>query len=136
MSSTTSQPPLILVPADVRPADGYTWHAAPETYLAAIVRGSGAIPLILPSLDEAADFDAVLERVDGVLLTGSRSNVHPTRYGGTPSAKTEPHDPRRDAVTMPLITATLRRGVPTVRHLSRHAGAERRPRRHLDRRGA
>ena len=112
MTSTDRGPPLILVPADVRPGDGYSWHAAPETYLAALAHGFGAIPLILPSLDTPPDFDALLARVDGVLLTGSRSNVHPERYGTPATSRTEPHDPRRDAVTMPLITATLRRGVP------------------------
>ncbi len=112
MTSIDQGPPLILVPADVRPADGYNWHAAPETYLAALAHGFGAIPLILPSLDAVPDFDALLARVDGVLLTGSRSNVHPERYGTPATPKTEPHDPRRDAVTMPLIDAALRHGVP------------------------
>ena len=112
MTSFEKGPPLIIVPADVRPGDGYVWHAAPETYLAALVRGLGAIPLILPSLAEAPDFDALLARVDGVLLTGARSNVHPSRYGMAATPKAEPHDPRRDAVTMPLIAAALRRPLP------------------------
>jgi putative glutamine amidotransferase len=54
----------------------------------------------------------VLTRVDGVLLPGSRSNVHPTRYGVEPSPRAEPHDPQRDAMTLPLIEAALRHGVP------------------------
>ena len=112
MIKTDSGPPLILVPADVRPGDGYTWHAAPETYLHALVHGFGAVPLILPSLGEELDFDALLARVDGVLLTGSRSNVHPQRYGTPATPRTEPHDPRRDAATLPLIGAALRHGVP------------------------
>ncbi len=107
-----TQAPLIVVPADVRPGDGYVWHAAPETYLGALVHGFGAIPLILPALGAALDLDALLGRVDGVLLTGSRSNVHPARYGSEPTPKSEPHDPRRDAVTLPLVDATLRHGVP------------------------
>ena len=112
MKSVDHGPPLILVPADVRPGDGYNWHAAPETYLKALVQGSGAIPLILPSLSGDLDLDALLGRVDGVLLTGSRSNVHPERYGAPAKPETEPHDLRRDAATLPLIAATLSRGVP------------------------
>ncbi len=112
MKQNPSEPPLIAVAADVKSVDGYTWHAVAEPYLNAIVHGFGGIPLIVPSLDDAIDFDALLQRVDGVLLPGSRSNVHPNRYGQPPDPKTEPHDPRRDAVTLPLIAAALRHGMP------------------------
>jgi putative glutamine amidotransferase len=104
--------PLVLVAADFKEIDGYRWHATAETYLNAIVAGLGGIPLILPSLGETIDFDAVLDRVDGVLLPGSRSNVHPDRYGDAPTPAAEPYDPRRDSTTLPLIRATLKRGVP------------------------
>jgi putative glutamine amidotransferase len=102
--------PLILLSGDVREIDGYSWHAAVDTYLRA-VQLIGAVPLILPSLD-GIDLDAVLARVDGVLLTGSRSNVHPDRYGVAPSTRHEPYDPARDATTMRLIPATLDAGIP------------------------
>lgn len=111
---TPSDIPLVAVAADVKPIDGYTWHAAAEAYLNAVVHGIGGIPLILPSLGEAIDLDALLARVDAVLLPGSRSNVHPSRYGEPASPQAEPHDPRRDAVTMPLVLAALRHGVPLL----------------------
>jgi putative glutamine amidotransferase len=108
----TPAAPIVAVAADVKELDGYHWHAAAEAYLNAILTGAGAIPLILPSLAGIDDLDAVLERVDGLLLPGSRSNVHPGRYGEAESEKAKPHDPARDAVTLPLIAATLRRGIP------------------------
>jgi len=105
--------PLVLVAADAKDIDGVVWHAAVEGYLTALVRGAGALPLILPAaLSPDLDVDSILQRVDGVLLPGSRSNVHPTRYGVRPSEKAEPHDPQRDSVTLPLITAAVRHGVP------------------------
>jgi putative glutamine amidotransferase len=70
------------------------------------------MPLMLPAMGDAIDFDALLQRVDGVLLPGSRSNVHPSLYGVRPDKRAEPHDPQRDAVTLPLIRATLGHGVP------------------------
>ena len=103
--------PIVLVPADVKEIDAYRWHAVVETYLNALVKGAGAIPLVLPSVG-GIDIEAVLDRVDGVLLPGSRSNVHPSRYGEPESEKALPHDPARDASTLPLIAATLRRGLP------------------------
>ena len=105
--------PVVLVAADAKLIDGVYWHAVIETYLNALVHGAGAAPLILPAAVGAAlDLDAILQRIDGVLLPGSRSNVHPARYGEAPSPRAEPHDELRDTVTMPLIQAALRHGVP------------------------
>jgi putative glutamine amidotransferase len=105
--------PLILLPTDIRAIDGYTWHGAVDTYLKAVAL-VGAAPLLLPSLGEALDLPAILSRVDGVLLTGARSNVHPTRYGETPSERYEPYDPDRDSTTLELIPLALAQGVPLL----------------------
>ncbi len=72
------------------------------------------MPLILPSLGPALDLDSVLDRADGVLLTGSRSNVGPELYGGEPSEENGPYDPARDATTLPLARRTLERGIPLL----------------------
>ena len=82
----TSAPILIAVPADVKAVENYHWHASPDTYLKALIRVAKAVPLIVPALSDEFDIEAVLERVDGVMLTGSASNVHPDRYGVPPSA--------------------------------------------------
>ncbi len=103
--------PIVAVAADVKDIDGYRWHATSDTYLKALVAGAGVLPLILPSLDNL-DFDALLDRVDGVLFPGSRSNVHPSAYGEPENEKAKPHDPARDAVTLPLIRGALQKGVP------------------------
>ena len=105
--------PLILVTTEVRPADNWRWHAALDTYLKAVA-GMGGVPLLLPSLGAAIDFEALLPRVDGVLLTGSRSNVHPSRYGVEPSARYEPYDLDRDATVFRLIPLALDMGVPLL----------------------
>lgn len=112
MTRNNRNPPLIALPADVREVEDAEWHGVTETYLRAITAGMGGIPLIVPSLADAIDIDALLERVDGILLTGSRSNVDPQRYGAASSPHTEPHDHARDAMTIPLVKAALQRGVP------------------------
>jgi putative glutamine amidotransferase len=109
---STKLTPIIAVAADYKELDGYRWHAAAETYLRAIITGLGGIPLIVPSLGAEIDFDALLDRVDGVLLPGAKSNVHPSRYGEAPSPAAEPYDLKRDATTFPLIEAAIARGVP------------------------
>ncbi|GAB4543250.1 MAG: gamma-glutamyl-gamma-aminobutyrate hydrolase family protein [Roseibium sp.] len=104
--------PLVLVTADVKTFEGYNWHAATSTYLQAVLKGSGAIPVILPSLGADLDLDAVLDQVDGVLATGSRSNVNPQLYGDIPTEENGPYDPDRDATTLPLLRRAVERGVP------------------------
>lgn len=104
--------PLILVSADVKPMDGYRWHAAPSTYLEAILKAADALPVILPSFGELIDFDAILDRVDGVLATGSRSNVSPDLYGEVPTEENGPYDPERDSTTLPLLRRAIERGIP------------------------
>ncbi|RIY01958.1 gamma-glutamyl-gamma-aminobutyrate hydrolase family protein [Aureimonas flava] len=106
--------PLIAVPADTRVFDNYEWHAAPSTYLAAIAQASGGVPVIVPALVDEAALDVVLDRVDGVLVTGSASNVHPSRYGVAPTAAHEPFDPARDRLTDALIRKALTRGTPLL----------------------
>jgi putative glutamine amidotransferase len=105
-------PPLIAVTADAREGEAYRWHGAPEPYLKAVTEGLGGIPLIVPALGEAVDIPALLERIDGVLVTGSRSNVYPKLYDEEPTPAAEPYDRLRDATTLPLIRATLVRAIP------------------------
>ena len=104
--------PLVLVSTDVRTVDGARWHMTPTTYVEAVLHGAGALPVQLPSLGGALDLDALLDRVDGVLLSGSKSNVHPSLYGVEPTVNHEPYDPARDATTLPLIRKAIEKGVP------------------------
>jgi len=104
--------PLVLVTADVKSIEGYNWHAATSTYLQAVLKGSDAIPMILPSLGAELDLDAALDQVDGVLATGSRSNVNPQLYGEEPTEENGPYDPGRDSTTLPLLKRAVERGIP------------------------
>ena len=112
MSAAMKEPtPLVAVAADVKDIDGYRWHAVAEQYLRALIEGAGVLPLILPSLADL-DVDLLLDRVDGILLPGSKSNVEPARYGAPADDRTLPHDTARDAVALPLIGRALAEGVP------------------------
>lgn len=106
--------PLVAVSTDTRFFENYTWHAAPEQYLEAALSAAGVFPVLVPSFGEKLDFDALLDAVDGVMLTGAKSNVHPARYGQEADEKNGPYDERRDATTLPLIRAALEKGVPLL----------------------
>ncbi len=106
--------PLVLVSSDVRNLDGYAWHAAIDTYLLSAFRAADVTPLILPSFGADVIDNRLLASVQGVLLTGSRSNVHPSRYGVEPTDKHTPFDDKRDATTFALIEAALEHGIPLL----------------------
>jgi putative glutamine amidotransferase len=106
--------PLVAVSTDVKQFENYTWHAAPQQYIEAALTGAGVLPVLLPSFGERLDLDELLSAVDGVMITGSKSNVHPSLYGGDASEKNGPYDPARDATTLPLIRKAVERGVPLL----------------------
>jgi putative glutamine amidotransferase len=106
--------PLVAVSTDVRHFDNYTWHAAPRQYLDAAISGAGVFPVLVPSFGDRLDLDQLLASVDGVMVTGSKSNVHPSLYGGDASERNGPYDPDRDATTLPLIRKAIDYGVPLL----------------------
>jgi putative glutamine amidotransferase len=89
-------------------------HAASDTYVRAMDQVVGAVPVLLPANGHAADIETLLARLDGLVLTGSRSNVQPALYGGPPHPEGTPEDAQRDAVTLPLIRAAIAGGVPLL----------------------
>ncbi|HET7202130.1 MAG TPA: gamma-glutamyl-gamma-aminobutyrate hydrolase family protein [Steroidobacteraceae bacterium] len=103
--------PLIGIPADRRILGPHPFHCVGEKYIAAVADASGAIPLPIPALGER-DFDQLLETLDGILLTGSPSNVEPHRYAGAASDPDTLYDPHRDATTLALIPHAIAAGVP------------------------
>ncbi len=104
--------PVIGVPADRRQIDLHPFHMVGEKYLRALIDGADALPLIIPVLSDHIDADAVLAEVDGILLTGSPSDIEPHHYGGEASREGSLHDPARDALTLPLVRRALARDVP------------------------
>lgn len=106
--------PLVAVSSDVRQFDNYTWHAAPQQYLEAAISGAGVLPVLVPSFGDRLDLDELLSSVDGVMLTGSKSNVDPRLYGEAATEANGPYDFARDATTIPLIRKAIERGVPLL----------------------
>ena len=106
--------PLIGVPADLRQIDDKPFHAVGDKYVRAVLTASHGLPLVLPAFGALYDIPALVKSLDGLLLTGSPSNVHPSNYGTSPSLEAEPYDQPRDATTLPIIRATLDQGVPLL----------------------
>jgi len=102
--------PRVLVPACNRMLGALCYHVAASKYVDA-VRLAGCQPLIVPSV-QPPDDDALLAVADGVLLTGSPSNVHPSHYAEDVLDESLPLDPARDAWILPIIPKVLALGMP------------------------
>lgn len=108
-------PPLIWLPMDHRLLGDHD-HKAPflvlgEKYARAITVGARAQPVLFPLADEPQISD-LLGLVDGVMLTGSPSNVHPRHFEQSVSDPALPLDPARDSLTLALVKACLAQKVP------------------------
>ena len=104
--------PIVIVPACTAQIGAHPYHIAQMKYVDAVVRGAFCLPLVLPAFGGDTDFEAVLAIADGVMLTGSPSNVHPSHYAQEVHNPALPQDASRDATTLPLIRAALARGIP------------------------
>lgn len=102
--------PVVLIPSCNRVIGQYPFHVAGKKYAEA-VRLAGCLPLVVPAI-AADEIDDLLEVAEGVLLTGSPSNVHPQHFGEDVLDPSLPLDPDRDTWTLPLIPRLLARGIP------------------------
>ena len=110
VTASPTAKPVVLVPACNRMLGDHPFHIAGKKYVDA-VRLAGCQPLVVPSATPD-ELDALLDLADGVLLTGSPSNVHPSHFDEGVHDPALPLDPERDAWTLPLIPKALARGVP------------------------
>ena len=112
--------PLVGVTACLKENGRGGWHhTVSDRYVQAALGAVGALPVVIPALgrelaDDAAMTAALvrlLDSLDGILLTGSPSNVEPHHYGQESKPGTA-HDPARDATTLPLIRQAIDQAVP------------------------
>jgi putative glutamine amidotransferase len=87
-------------------------HAASDFCVRAICDVADAVPVLLPAVGNDRDVAGLLSRLDGILLTGSRTHIGPRYYDGASHGPDTPQDPARDATTLPLIRAAVARGTP------------------------
>ena len=107
--------PVIGLPCCSQRIGAHPFHVAGAKYVEAAATGAGGLPWLIPALTLEDGVEALLDRLDGLLLTGSPSNVHPARYHPTPDAiECGPYDQARDGVTLALIRGALARKMPLL----------------------
>lgn len=105
-----SSKPMVIVPACNRMLGEHPFSIVGRKYTDA-VRLAGCLPLLVPThaLDELDDY---LDLADGIFLTGSPSNVHPSHFGESVLDPSLPQDAERDAFNLRLIQQATARDLP------------------------
>ena len=111
---TQGNRPLVGVISDRRMQGPHPFHMVGEKYLQAVADAAAGYPVGLPLLTDGFDVLDILDRLDGLFLTGSPSNVEPRHYLGDPSKPGTWHDPERDLAALVLIPAAIRIGMPLL----------------------
>ena len=109
--------PLIAISGELKDLNGLDVHAVGHKYVTGVVEGAGGIPVVLASLGDADagglyPMTDLADRLDGLVLTGGRSNIEPHHYDGEPFRPDTWRDPLRDATTLPLVRAAVSVGLP------------------------
>src|SRR3954447_4243298 len=74
---------------------------------------AGAVPLLLPYLEDADARAAALDRAGGLLL-GFGRDIDPARYGARPPPAPTATSPHRDEFEVALVHGPLERALPLL----------------------
>jgi putative glutamine amidotransferase len=107
-----SRPVVGVIGNAYRVENRFTTQMVGERNLRAVAEVAGALPLMFAGVPDITDMGALLDTVDGIVLTGARANVHPTRFRTEPDPRHEPYDIHRDELALALSEACVARGIP------------------------
>src|SRR5258706_3736899 len=106
------RPVVGVIGSAYRIEDRFATQLVGERNLRAVAEVAGALPLMFAAAPDITDVGALLDAVDGIVLTGARANVHPARFGTEPDSRHEPFDLHRDDLALALSEACVARGIP------------------------
>ncbi|MCW2791466.1 MAG: gamma-glutamyl-gamma-aminobutyrate hydrolase family protein [Nocardioides sp.] len=124
--------PLIGLTTYREDASWGVWHQRADvlpTAYAAAVEATGGVPVLLPPVGQVGAADAVVARLDGLVISGG-ADVDPERYGAEPHPHTAGWRPDRDAWEAALLDAAEALGLPVLgvcrgmQLMAVHAGGE------------
>lgn len=113
-SGSQEPPPVIGIVCCVRADGDHILHAVSEKYILAAIDAADGMPLLMPAVGDRIAAEAAVARLDGLLVPGSRTHIEPHRYAGLPMEPDAPHDPKRDATSLPLLRAAAAADLPVL----------------------
>src|SRR5271154_345022 len=106
------RPVVGVIGSAYRIEDRFATQMVGERNLRAVSEVAGALPLMFAASPDITDIGALLDTVDGVLLTGARANVHPKHFRAAQDPRYEPYDLGRDDLALALSDVCVSRGIP------------------------
>lgn len=95
-------------------------HSVSDAYIQVVVDAKDCVPFLVPCF---AAFGAteieqyakiIISSIDGLILPGGRSDIHPSHYGKDEHPTSTIFDHARDETAFPLIREAIRRGTPVL----------------------
>jgi len=83
-------------------------------YYAEAVEAAGGLPIHVPLISNREYLAALCDRLDGLILSGSNSDLDPVFYGEEPHPKLGPVVPERDEVDLMLLELAEARALPVL----------------------
>ncbi|HUK00420.1 MAG TPA: gamma-glutamyl-gamma-aminobutyrate hydrolase family protein [Stellaceae bacterium] len=106
--------PVIGIVCCVRTEGEHTFHTVGEKYIVTVTDAVGGLPLLIPAAGDRVGAEESVQRLDGLLFTGSRTDIEPHHYGGTDLLPERKIDPKRDQTSLPLLRAAARLDLPVL----------------------
>mgnify|MGYP006279611601 CR=1 FL=1 len=106
--------PIIIIPCCTKYIEETTFDGVGRYYSQAIAELAECQPLLIPLQTENLDFSRIFELADGILLSGSQSNISPENYSQDDPISPQQLDPARDSLTLPLIRLAIERHLPLM----------------------
>ncbi|MFM7084888.1 MAG: gamma-glutamyl-gamma-aminobutyrate hydrolase family protein [Hyphomicrobium sp.] len=106
--------PIVVIPSCTKLVDDRPFYGANGNYSLAISQVADCQPLLIPLEPNSLDLHTILDIADGILLSGSQSNISPEQYSQEPPIAPDQLDPARDRLTLPLIRLALEKNIPLM----------------------
>ncbi len=111
----TCQTPLVGVLANTDNSQELEAQTIDHKYLFAAINGTGATPIIIPTILSTTHLSRLFDLVDGIILTGDASNINPLLYGVSGNLESHgPFDESRDVAAMWLIKKAFDTDTPIL----------------------
>lgn len=106
--------PIVGIVIDERLIDKHPTYLVLAKYIEPLIKFARTTPILIPPICKASIIENYLSLIDGLLLTGSPSDIHPSNYGHEIKNPDSFFDNNRDETSFSLIRGAIRLGLPVL----------------------